>query len=130
MKLGKSISEVDTIISEAFRRFFMSYAKSINKQENRTGSLFQKNFKRKEITNQSYFTSVVLYIHANPQKHGICGDFTEYPHSSFGRILMDKSSKLQKLEILNWFGSKESYFKFHQTNKNNIHTSKEFYIEE
>ena len=37
------------IISEQFRRFFISYSQAINKQENRVGSLFQKIFKIKDI---------------------------------------------------------------------------------
>lgn len=129
-KLGKSLSEVDEIISEAFRRFFMSYAKAINKQESRVGSLFQKNFKRKQIDNDRYFTTVVHYIHANPQRHRICKDYREYAHSSYGSLLADKATKLQKQKILDWFGGKEGYLKFHETNLIEVMESKAFVIEE
>ena len=46
--------DIPKIASNQFRLFFMSYSKSINKQLGRTGSLFRKNFKRKEITD--FFT--------------------------------------------------------------------------
>ena len=46
--------DIPKIVSNQFRLFFMSYSKSINKQLGRTGSLFRKNFKRKEITD--FFT--------------------------------------------------------------------------
>ena len=36
-------------ISERFRLFMLGYAKAINKQEGKTGSLFQKLFRRKLI---------------------------------------------------------------------------------
>lgn len=94
----------------------MAYAKAINKQESRVGSLFQKNFKRKIIHNENYFTSVVHYINANPQLHGICKDYKEHLYSSCHRILIDKPTKLQKQAILNWFGRKEVYLKFHKAN--------------
>ncbi|RYD76878.1 MAG: hypothetical protein EOP53_13910, partial [Sphingobacteriales bacterium] len=80
----KTYEGTEKVVSEAFRRFFTSYAKSINIQEGRTGSLFQKNFKRKEVNNESYFTQLVYYIHSNPAKHNICTDFKEYSYSSYG----------------------------------------------
>lgn len=36
------IGEVSAQISEQFRRFFIGYSQAINKQERRSGSLFQK----------------------------------------------------------------------------------------
>lgn len=44
---NKTLNNLETIISEQFRRFFLSYSKSIKIQEGRTGSLFEKKFKRK-----------------------------------------------------------------------------------
>ncbi len=126
-----SLSEpVGKIVSEQFRRFFITYSQAINKQESRIGSLFQKNFKRKCIVNDRYFTNAVHYIHANPQLHGICDNYMEYNYSSYGRILLEKSSKLQKQEILNWFGGKEEYIKFHQMNKSAVGELSRFVIED
>jgi len=112
-KLGKPLSEPSEVISEAFRRFFTSYSKSINVQESRTGSLFQKNFKRKLIHDESYFTTCIAYIHQNPEKHGLCKDFRLYEFSSYRRILNEKPSKLKKKEVLEWFYGAEAYIKFH-----------------
>lgn len=121
---------VDRIVSEQFRRFFISYSQSINKQENRVGSLFQKNFKRKEVKNESYFIRVVHYIHANPQLHGICSDYMEYPHSSYGRILVEKPTKLMKSQILDWFGGKEGYKLFYEINKTSLSVKSGYEIED
>lgn len=109
------IAAPELAASEQFRRLFLGYAQAINKQEGRTGSLFQKNFQRKEVSNPHYFSRLVYYIHANPQLHGVCNDFKEYAHSSYGRILTDRPSKLFKHEVLEWFGSKQSYVEFHTT---------------
>lgn len=127
---GGMESLVSSIISEQFRRFFISYSQSINKQESRVGSLFQKNFKRKHIDSESYFTSVVHYIHANPQLHGICEDYKLYPHSSYGRILIDKPTKLMKNEILEWFGGKEGFLKFHEVDSVDLKVKNRYEIED
>ncbi len=117
LPVGKKIYTLpNQVVSEQFRRFFTSYAKAINKQENRTGSLFQKNFKRKEVTSGTYFDNLVNYIHTNPVKHGIWDDFRTYPHSSYQRMLWDTPSKLFKTTVLQWFGSSESYTTFHSEN--------------
>ena len=48
-------NEIGKFVSNQFRRLFITYTMAINKQENRTGSLFDKNFKRLEITDNEYF---------------------------------------------------------------------------
>ncbi len=115
LELGKSdLQEIaGLIISNQFRKFFMSYAKAVNKQENRTGSLFQKNFERLIINNLKYLNNVIDYIHKNPVYHNFTDDFTNYPYSSYERIMIPKKSKLPKNEILENFNGKENYIKFH-----------------
>lgn len=101
------------VISERFRRFFISYSQAINKQENRVGSLFQKHFKVKEVNSDSYFTSLVFYIHSNPQRHGLINDFRLWEYSSYHSIQLEKRSKLKKKEVVDWFGNIKAYRAFH-----------------
>ena len=100
-------------VSLAFQRFFTAYSQAINIQERRTGSLFEKPFKRLEISSTRQLANLVHYIHTNPQKHGITDDFRQYPWSSYERIIRDKPSKLKKEEVLNWFSNKENYVNYH-----------------
>ncbi|RLD52271.1 MAG: transposase [Bacteroidetes bacterium] len=102
------------IISNQFRKFFMAYAKAINNQEKRTGSLFQKNFERFKIDNIRYLNNVIEYIHKNPVHHGFTNNFKDYPYSSYERIIIPKPSKLPKHEILENFNGKENYIRFHK----------------
>src|SRR5687768_16234816 len=84
LRKGKKILDrPHEILSEQFRKFFMAYSKAIKIQENRTGSLFEKNFKRIWIRNSSYYTRLINYIHRNPQAHRISQDFRTYPYSSY-----------------------------------------------
>ncbi len=101
-------------LSKAFKQMFTSYAKAINKQENRHGSLFEKPFKRIEITSVNYLTNLVFYIHANPQLHGIIDNFKMYRWSSYERILNNKTTKLKKEEVLTWFDDRSNFVTFHK----------------
>jgi putative transposase len=116
------------IVSLAFQRFFTSYSMAINKQENRTGSLFQKPFKRLKVTNTQYLANLVFYIHANPQLHNIAPDFRDYPWSSYHRILNNKPSALQKSKVVEWFSDPSNYIAYH-TQKADIAMIKELLIE-
>jgi putative transposase len=100
-------------VSLAFQRFFTTYSQAINIQQRRTGSLFQKPFKRLEVTSTRQLANLVNYIHTNPQKHKIADDFRHYPWSSYERILKDRPSKLNKEEVLQWFSNKENYINYH-----------------
>jgi hypothetical protein len=67
---------------------------------NRSGALFEAPFKRIEVEEESYFTHLIAYIHSNPQKHKIVADFRDYLYSSYEAYLNNKSTKLQRTEVL------------------------------
>ncbi len=105
---------------KAFKDFFISYAKSINKAYNRTGSLFQAKFKKKGITDDGYFTTIIRYIHANPVKAELCSKFEDYRYSSYNAILSTYNTKIKREEVLNWFGGKEMFLKMHEARRREI----------
>ncbi len=106
------------IVSHQFRKFFQSYAMAYNKQQHRVGTLFQTPFKRVLVDTENYFTQLVYYIHANPQLHGLTGNFRDWPWSSYNSMLADKPTKLKKQEVIEWFGSTNSYKQYHAENQN------------
>lgn len=110
----KEVSSAGRSIQEAFRHFFMGYAKAINKQESRTGSLFQKNFKRKNIASKEQLITTLLYIHTNPTHHRMMKDFRQYRYSSYQLILMGNPGWLKASEVLEWFNRKEEYILAHE----------------
>ena len=101
-------------VSEQFRRFFISYAQAINKQEGRTGSLFQKRFKRVEVADDAYYSWLIAYIHLNPVKAGLCKRCEDWQFSSYREILGLKKTKLRSSEILEWFGGRKAFIEFHE----------------
>lgn len=99
-------------LSKQFSNFFSSYSQAFNKVYRRRGSLFLKNFKRKEITSDSYLKNIVLYIHLNPIKHGFTKNLQDWLHTSFNEL---PSLNPDFMELI--FGDKNNYF-FHPPRKN------------
>jgi len=81
----------------------VSYSKAINIQEKRTGSLFQKRFKRTIIEDKFSLVRAILYIHSNPSHHNIRNDFINYPYNSYKSMLSEKNTKLCRVEVLELF---------------------------
>ncbi len=101
-------------ISKQFSHFFNGYTQAYNKMYNRKGSLFMPNFKRKVITNDQYFTQLIVYIHLNPVKHGFCKGLFDWVHSSIHSYASVKTSKLNRVYLEEWFGNKELLLQFHK----------------
>jgi putative transposase len=101
-------------INHSFSNFFNAYSKSIIQAYNRTGSLMQERFGRKMINNDAYFSKIIWHIHSNSQKHKIINDFRYYPYCSYQAILSTKPTLLLTDEVLDWFGSREEFIKFHE----------------
>lgn len=89
--------------------FFNAYAQSVNKQWERTGSLFEHPFKRKLIGNRWYLKQVILYIHNNPVHHGFCSHPIEYPWNSYSTCISVKSTRLKREELIAWFDNIDNF---------------------
>ena len=107
-------------LEQNFSNLFNAYAKAINKKYNRTGSLFQERFRRKEITNDAYFTNLIGYIITNAAKHGICKKAKEYPHSAYAALISDSNTSLLRDEVLDWFGGREKFIEYINNYEENI----------
>jgi putative transposase len=112
-QVQKGMDGRDINVSQCFSNCFNAYAKSFNKKYNRTGKLFAERFKRKPVDSDAYFTELIYYIHANPQRHEIIDDFRNYPYSSYNEIVSTGPTNLSKNEILDWFGGKHFFEQYH-----------------
>jgi putative transposase len=101
-------------VSQNFSNFFNAYTKSINKAYGRTGSLFEERFGRIEVTTDAYFANLIFYIHFNPQKHGFVDDFRDWPWSSYHTLQAAGDTKLERGEVMDWFGGKSQFEEFHR----------------
>lgn len=112
---------VHRLLSGQFNRFFTAYAMYFNKAKKRSGNLFYRPFKRVNIQQAAHFTHSVFYIHANPAKHRITNDFTNYPWSSYQEFLSGKATKIERDSVLKWFGGKRAFIEYHNQGLGDIY---------
>jgi len=93
--------------------FFNAYAKYFNTKYDRHGTLFERQFNRKEIDNRRYFRTLVLYIHQNPVHHHFCEHPLEYGWSSYLTCISLKSTGLQREEVIGWFDNLGNFKRLH-----------------
>ena len=112
-ELDANTFDFHQIIMLQFKHFLNGYSQAINKRFERKGGLFLNHLKRKEVATDEYFTSLIHYIHRNPVHHGFCKDIDDWYYSSYHAFASDKTTRLEKQEVLDWFGDKNEYLKFH-----------------
>lgn len=114
--------------SRQLGHLFNTYANSFNKKYSRTGSLFEEGFERIKVDSDNYLTTLIDYIHKNPVKHRFTNDFTDYKWSSYHSHLSEKTTKLDRKYVLDWFGGKNELQKFH-SQEQDYNKIKEYIIE-
>ncbi len=106
------IIEEERIVTQSFSNFFNAYAKAFNKQNQRTGSLFEKHFKRIKIQDDNYLRSIIQYVHLNP-KHHLNTNYKTYKHSSFQAMISVSQTKLARCEVLSYFDGIDNFIYCH-----------------
>ncbi len=116
-RILKTISddiEIGKLVTNQFRRLFISFTMAINKQENRSGGLLESKFKRLVIEDDEYLKYAIFYTHFNPEKHGIEFNFRNYKYSSYASVLSTKPTKINRDLILEIFDGVEEFISYHQ----------------
>jgi len=70
-------------LGEVMRKIGSSYVYWYNRKYERVGYLFQDRFKSEPVEDDSYFLTVLRYIHHNPLKAGISKNISDYEWSSY-----------------------------------------------
>lgn len=117
------------IVSNQLRRLFLGYAKAINKQEGRRGSLMTKPFKRKLVDDENYFIWLVWYLHRNPMHHKITHDFQNYSYSSYKSMLSNMPTLLQREQVFTYFDGRQEFIQFHKDAADNWREWQKYIIE-
>lgn len=113
LKELSSSEELSSFLSQQYANLFGTYTKAMNKAYKRTGSLFENPFERKRVGSDSYFITLVTYIHRNPQTHGLVDDFRDWPWSSYSAMLSEKPTKVMRTGVLEWFGGQAAFVEAH-----------------
>lgn len=78
---------------------------------------FKNPFKRVKVDDDSYLSTMISYIHLNPEKHGLVSDFKKWPWSSYTSLVSNLETGLSRNQVMNWFGGREEFVKFHEENQ-------------
>ena len=97
-----------------FSNLFNSYAQAFNKMYGRHGNLFERPFKRIEITDIEYFKNTVVYIHNNPVHHKFTEHAMDYPWSSYLTCISVKPTRLQRDAVIGWFDNQTNFKTAHE----------------
>lgn len=120
-KILEQEDKVGEFISEQFRRMLISFSQAINRQEQRSGGLFVRNFKRILIEDDEHLRYLFFYIHYNPVKHGVCNDFKNYRFTSYQAYLSNQSTGISRKHGFELFDGKQNFMDYH----NYFHEEKE-----
>lgn len=77
------IKEENELLSSIVKRISAAYALYYNKKYERAGHLFQDRFKSEPVGDESYFFTLMRYIHQNPVAAGLSKDVAGYKWSSW-----------------------------------------------
>ncbi|MDJ0753565.1 MAG: hypothetical protein QNJ45_08625 [Ardenticatenaceae bacterium] len=100
--------------SRAFNNMFIAYARAFNNATGRTGALFERPFHRKPVESNAHAQNLITYIHRNAETHGLVDDFRDWPWSSYEAYLSSAPTKIERDEVLEWFGGVEQFVAAHK----------------
>ena len=75
--------EVDGTLPRFIQRLFSSYTQAFNKQQGRSGTLFEGRAKSVLVDTDEYVLHLCRYIHLNPVGAGLVAHPGEWPYSSY-----------------------------------------------
>ena len=101
-------------VSRQFGHFFNAYAQAFNRQQGRTGGLFESPFRRRQLRGARAMTDTFYLIHRDPQELGCVKDFRTWPHSSYRAYLEGRQGILSENGMLDWFETRDAFVRFHQ----------------
>ena len=99
---------------ERFGNLLNSYTKSFNKRNKRKGGLFIDTMRRVEVLDDSQFGTTIFYVHKNAVHHQYATTIDEWFWSSYNSLLSNSPTMLLRDEVIEFFGGKDGFEKFHQ----------------
>ena len=72
------------------------------------------NMKSNIIEDETGICKVTHYVHANPVHHGFVAKLSDWKYSSYNTYLSNTSTKISRQIIVDIFGGKEYFTKYHQ----------------
>lgn len=94
--LVKNLEEIST----AMKKVFLSYTKSLNKEVNRSGPLWEGRYKSKFVPGDDYLLHLTRYIHLNPVKAKLVNKPEDWNFSSYSDYIKENRTTLVNKNII------------------------------
>jgi len=105
--------KTDELSSKIMHPFTISYTKAVNRQQKRTGPLFEGKFKALLIDKDEYLLHLSRYIHINPVVAGLTDHPAEWAFSSYRDYVGLRQGTFPKPDIiLSRYPSRRKYAEF------------------
>jgi len=105
--------EQDNALSPFVQRIFNSYTQAFNRQQQRSGTLFESRAKSKIINVNSYLIHIARYIHMNPVQAGLVRDPEDWLYSNYREWVGLRAGTLYDPEFVKeMFSSPQEYQSF------------------
>lgn len=93
--------------------FLVTYSKSVNREQNRVGPLFQGRYRANHIQDEEYLLDCVKYIHLNPVKANLVTNPVLWKYSSYSAYLRkSQDTFVQTGTVLRYFDSLDDFREF------------------
>ena len=103
----------DGILSRFIQRLFNSYTQAFNKQQKRSGTLFEGRAKSVLVDTDEYILHLCRYIHLNPVKAKLVSHPGDWPYSNYLEWVKKRKGTLVDCEFVNrFFPSLKDYENF------------------
>lgn len=115
------LQELGESVGDTVRRIGSAYVYWFNRKYERVGHLFQGRFHSEAVSDDSYFLTVLRYIHQNPVKAKIvqhCSEYRWSSYSSYARTIQGDTALADTAFSLSLIGGQEELIRFINTPNN------------
>ena len=105
--------EEDDVLSRFIQRLFNSYTQAFNKQQGRSGTLFEGRAKSVLVDTDEYVLHLCRYVHLNPVKAGLVAHPGEWSYSNYLEWVERRSGTLvDRVFVRQYFPTAADYEAF------------------
>lgn len=103
----------DIPISRFINLLFNAYTQAVNRQQGRTGTLFEGRFRHVLVDREEYLVHLVRYIHLNPVRANLVAQPEVWQYSNYLEWIGARSGTLKDAQFIQeHFSSAEAYKQF------------------
>lgn len=95
--------------SQPVSNWLNAFVRRTNRHRDRVGALFQRPFGRVPVRDEAHRHVLGVYVHINPQRHGLVSTFRDWPYSSLAELTSHDSTPLQRDAFFAWYGGRKAF---------------------